>query len=377
MNLTLLSTQKFIRTLAQNNGLTVVFSEEDSGMPPCTDGKRIIVTKPNPAWNDEELTEWEHAVYHELGHNLPAMRDCFATSKKHKVDMTSLLGMTLNLVDDHRQEHYRIDEYEGRKSVIDRSVSNLTQGIIDKLKADPDTSTEENYAKDLLLSAFTWDSKLRAEWLPSMAGKYDQLYDTLSPKQKTMCDSLAQFDDELREIETAEQEYNLVKRMVDATGGDSEKEEKHSQEGYENKRKQEEEAEGKAAKDSEEKGNGEEGERGKRDKAAYVLYEDLVHDKHEETSRSFAPLRIDYSNYEYGKEGYTPSDPATYRVHDYTKDKSATEDGSAILADTSYSGLAAQIRKLLIIKSKSKYQFGKKRGKLHNKNIYRTCLRNR
>jgi len=109
MSLNVYGAIKLARTLAQKSGLTIQL--EDKARP-RTDGRTLFLQRPSESWNKEQWIEWWGLFYHETGHNDPDMRDVFDLIQSKKIDMGSFFGSGLNIVDDHRQEHHRIDEEE-------------------------------------------------------------------------------------------------------------------------------------------------------------------------------------------------------------------------------------------------------------------------
>jgi len=140
-----------------------------------------------------------------------------------------------------------------------------------------------------------------------------------------------------------------------------------------------EEADAEGSRDSEGKEAKEFGE-GKReacDTNGSVRYADLlahVHGREEERddNTSYSSLKIEYGD---EQEDFTPRDPTTYTILDYTKDQECNGGGSsryreAMLEHTG-DGLAKHVRRLLQVRSASRYQHGLKRGKISPKSIYR------
>ncbi|NIR17539.1 MAG: hypothetical protein GWN86_27975, partial [Desulfobacterales bacterium] len=63
---------------------------------------------------------WKYTVYHELGHNVPEMRDAWEVLEEKQISAKSFFGSVLNILEDYRQERHKIDEYHGKRKVLSK-----------------------------------------------------------------------------------------------------------------------------------------------------------------------------------------------------------------------------------------------------------------
>ena len=164
------SARKLARVLADNVGLNVVFEDEAK---PRTNGRNVYVQNPDPMWNDNQWTTWWSHLYHEVGHNDPAMRDCFTLAKDKKIGMDSFFGSGINLIDDHRQERHNLGMYLGR----DNALAGGHKLTMDDIISSGLIGKGEDKHRDAMEAALAYDTYCREAWMPSTIGMYNMLYD--------------------------------------------------------------------------------------------------------------------------------------------------------------------------------------------------------
>lgn len=359
------SAEKFIRVLADSAGLTVKY--EDDVCQPRTDGKVVYVETPRSSWSDDEFTKWLFLVYHELGHNVPEMRDCFELPKKKKIAMDSFLGVLMNIIEDYRQEHFKYDEYEGKQKVMSKGRALFTYEQLAQYKAP----TDPKHA--MLRSAHTFTTSNAEAWMPDLIGASNAMYDISSTEQQEWIDALkaGNYSEALNTLGTAEDTYNLSKRIIkEVFKLDPEKEEEEA-------RKQYEEGDGTEGDEGEEgegksKGKGK-GKGKKEDKASKVKYDDVLIHKHDDKSPSYTPVEIDYDGSVHVNDSYVPYNIKDFKVLDYTN---VTHSGVHYYDEISVNttGFSNKIKRLLTILSKATYEYGKKTGRIHNKNLFKVAV---
>jgi len=360
------SAEKFIRILADRSGLRVEFEED--AISARTDGKTVIVPTPSDDWTDDEFTKWLFLVYHELGHNVPEMRDCFDVARSKKIDMSSFLGTIMNIIEDYRQEHFKYDEYEGKMKVMSKGRSLFLEDQI--ARHTPTTDPKHN----MLRALHTFTTGCAEDWMPDLIGLPNVMYKLGTKEQHEWIDTLKAgvYKDDLNSIKTAEDTYTLSKKIIEEVFKlDPEEEEKIAQQSY---------AEKSDGGEGEEKSSGEEegeskgkGKLKERKKAAKVNYDDVLIHKHDEEKPSYAPVEIDYKGSTHKYDTYIPYDINDFIIKDYTSITTArTNRYKEISVNTT--GFSNKIKRLLTIMSKSTYEYGKRKGRIHNKNLYKVTV---
>lgn len=176
--------ERIARTLARDAGLKLEFTPEHT--VPRTDGKRIIVSRPNPLWDEKEWAIWSDGIYHEIGHNMPENRDIFPLLKSAGIDTTSGFGQALNLVDDHRVDRTRCARWIGMANPNSVASGTHIRNIAAKVPHGDDMPAEKQAIVTLLafdtLARGIEDSSLRglealfeSKHSADMAGWYENL----------------------------------------------------------------------------------------------------------------------------------------------------------------------------------------------------------
>lgn len=364
INLTLYAHEKEMRAFCSNRGLTMVFENEHH---PRTDGSRVYVGKPDPLWNDDELTVWKYSIYHEIGHNVKEMRDCFDVPKKYKIDMLSFIGVCLNVIDDYRQEHFKYDEYYGRQQVMSKGCSIMQ----DKIFSSDKFATSEDLRFSALETLMVWQSELREDWMKDVIGQASLASTKLSAQQKDWLAKLqsGNYKDVLNNTPTAEEEYALVKRIIkEVFELDPEEEEQLAQQAAKGK-------EGQNGSDDEE-----ENEDGKTQVDSKVRYEDLlmhIHDEaNMETGTSYASLEIDYTDFTKRSFKSRPASAMCLINYKETGARNINPQYSRhIMEKASASGLVKQLKKLLQVYKQHINIHGQKKGRMSKKSVYRATMK--
>jgi hypothetical protein len=332
--------QKVIRALAKDSGLSIRYTKEDQ---PRTDGKTLYVPQPSPDWTIDETLLWEYKIYHELGHVVPEMRDIFDLIKSEKINMASFKGGVFNLLDDHRQEHYKHDLYEGKRKIMARGRGLFLNGQV-KSAATP--TTDKAAATHAL---FAWDSMLRTDFQPECLAPALAFYDQLSPKSREYYDKLYDSGDRfVTRNTTAKEEWDIVGDLIKFLGFDDEDEP--------------EDADGDP---SDSDGDPEDGE-GEDDGGIHKF---LFHDHSEVEGEEYGEVKVDKTDAPFiGSSSVVVKDYA----HGGYKSYPDTLDTIRHVSATS-TGLANTVRKLIQVRSLKHYQHGLKRGKL-GKGLHKACI---
>ena len=367
---------KTIRTIADQNGLGLVFEANNQ---PRTDSRNIYVQRPDAAWTDAQFLEWEYTIHHEIGHNIKWSRPAFDVLKKYKLDSGTLAHTMYNLVTDTAQEQVMIDEgLEGRNHTLfeggyawkSKQTDRLGKAEGVKLREAAETFStwdlllrDKNYHLDVVYDTFK--DKLTPqsiEWLEQIeSGPYKKIYDAL---------------DFYTDKEAWEKLYLLTKKINEEVFKIPNEESGHKDgtEPDDNTGDKEQSGKGKAEKNKGKgkgKGKDEEGEESKRDKEATVNYEDLIFHKHDENKNnmSYASMTINYD----GAREDNSYIPGTVKVNPPVS--AVAPHYRAAFSEITSHNLASTLRKLLLVKAKSLHEYGKKKGRLHYKNVYRATMK--
>lgn len=364
---------KTVRVLADKAGLSLVFEDK---CQPRTNGRSIYVQKPDATWNREQMVEWMHHIYHEIGHNMPIAKE----SRKQyiKAPEKSLSYRFMNCLDDVVQEQLQIDEgYEGRTSTITESAHNFMERHKDKFGNMPDNDTknaldtihlwslglkDSRYHHDSVIDEVSSSGQLpkqSQDWYNALkAGPYEQIFKDI---------------DYYNDPDAWDKLYDLVGKMLEEVFKIPPEQSGHNQGNPDAKSKGDgkgEKAKAKASrgKGKEESGGEVDGEMKPRDHDAEIDWDQLSQHNHSERKPSFHSLTINYDSYK-SDGGYVPSVVKEEKLrgkrgHYY----------SEFVSVPSHT-LASTLRKMLLATAKTIHQYGIRAGKLHKRNMYRATLK--
>lgn len=365
---------KYARTMASHAGLGVRMHD---GPVPYTDGKMLHMNKPPSVMTEDDAVRWLGTLLHEIGHNVPEMRDGFDILEEKRPDDFSRL--MLNCLEDHRQEFYKHDELEGKRNLIERSHKLHVEAIVDGIGSKKLPDPEQQKQMSVLETMIAWDSKEREEWQPSLAPIVEQILEKLDQQQTEWYNKLVAGDygKILKSGITAKEEFELLERIMSevfeievqtqAQGGGG-KGEGEDGEG---------EDEGQ---DGEGEGSGEDGEEGKdkkgKGKKKVIPYSELLKHHHEEKDRKKAyskdMTRIEYDTNTGKYDASRPPKILDYDKEAYTPDASCLRQIRSVQVN---GGLQNTVRRLLQARLARRYQHGLKRGKVSSKSIYRAGVK--
>lgn len=378
--LSLYELNKYVRAVAAEAGLNVQISSKPYSY---LHGTTLYIAPEKAPLNPERAMYQLRKVIHEVAHHTDSDMKLW-----DDVPLTqeSPLRSLWNVVEDHRIEHVQSKRYDGDADILDAGTSASFGVALKSAGGLPPLPDPKKQAEvDFLVASLKLDRDARAEWMPSMH-EHDI---TLTPSQQAIYDKLAPHLDELRQVRKIEGKegtaaaYELAKKMYTDMGGDPEQEEEKGKAAAKK---------GKAAGHGESGGNAgegvgegaavsrirgmlttspqEDGENpldkadspgglGKRGvgRATAALpqefYVDNLANPHKSQIGSAAPaLTRNYSG--------------SYEYNEYTRDI------AAVRADASTSEqLAQRMRRLVQIRTRSRYQYGLKQGKLHGANLHR------
>ena len=378
---------KLARVLAKHSNLTITFEATSS---PRTDGETLYLELPKDFWGEAQWTTWWDHFYHEVGHNDPDMRDCFTLIHDKDIDMSSFFGFGLNIIEDNRQERHNWEDLVGRRNALSRSHIMALRSVVKEGKLG-DVSNDD--MRDAIEALFAWDNWERADWMSGMGDTADNMYNIISVRSQAWVDELKASRFVLKDTTDAESVYIMWKGIIDEIFKfNSDEEEKKANGGKPTDspaggKQGDGEGEGSDTSQGEGEGSGEgdakagQGDGVVRMEDATVNYDDLLKHKHEkgdvtDKSDTYGNLTIKYSE-KSGNETWISKEP---RVRDYVADPAPENNDryrSGILAAVSGAkGLTATVRRLLQIRSRDRYQYGQKKGKLHGASLHRLGIKN-
>ena len=390
-----LDVARYVKASAGRASLNVVFENNNS---PRHNGKTIYLPKITRATTKEEIQEIMASTDHEVAHDLYS--DFNILKEKNISTTKSSLGIIWNFIEDSRVNALEAKMYPGFRELWDQTSPVLLKKIKERVGGEE--------ALDIIISSLIkWETKVSAPLFPNCefeGSKYvtnndlDAILDVFTDRLLT-CQN--EFDKVLGSTGT----YELARDIFRALGGDPDKEEEkykdgESDEGTKTKSK-EESTEGDPAKDVKTKGEGEEKieERWCIKKINLTDIEDKLPSTHEEDESTDRMSKVGLL-YKIAKDG----DRKSYRkmcsldefiVIDYSKNKINGSIGKSLL-DTTRPGVqffkdsfnehvvgkmnvidnfAQQVRRLIQIRAKTRYEYGVKKGKLDYSKLSRLALK--
>jgi len=372
---------KEFRTRCEQAGLTIAYDAELEVPYAAINNygqTSIHLPMPSPEWNEREWIGWEYMAEHELGHLMPKCIDAYDVLRETKIAPGSFIGSMQNLLEDNRQEWTDYYVMEGRRQRLNKGRNQFLGG--------QDTTMlgkGEDEKMHAFQSMYTWDTMIRESWMPALIGQADRMLEHMTEQQLGWIEKLqaGDYESTLKSGLTAHELYDLNKRIIDEVFEfNSEQEEQDAQAEQEKGKGEEGEdgdssGEGSGEGDSAEGSGATEEEEARAQCGGVVKYSDLLahaHDSPEDHGATYHPLHIEYDTDE--AQAFYPCDVKDYELLDYVNgDETGSTSGGYYSSMTKPvgSGLAKHVRRLLQVRSASRYQHGLKRGKISPKSIYR------
>jgi len=357
--------ERYARLCAKRAKLRVKF---ETNATPSTDGETIYLPTPNfLTMTEDEAIDVKHFVAHETSH---VLHTDFAPAKEGKMvfGSDSLLGLIMNLIEDHRIDYINGREFAGD---LENGVSYATRWIPTFAKRFHKLGNRAETAATL----FCWDLMVRDY---PCAGDAEATLEPLSDmakliKLRTYTPQLRRLREILPKEQGTQASWDLAVEIFEKVyGGDAPQEMKQFQ-------PKPQPGEGQPGEEGEgDKGEGDgkgEGEEVKGEGIATVKWEDIAGNPmsvNPNTTRR--GLHIDYTNYK-GSTPYQSAQLDDHLVVDFIGgDVPSRFNGRCAieLPDASTSdAFAQQVRLNLQIRARSKYEYGRKTGKLNPRALYR------
>ena len=386
----------------------MVFEEANH---PRHDGDTIYLPRIRADMTEDELEEIMTSVDHEVSHD---EYSDFGILQDKKIDTQTTTGFIWNLIEDSRVNALEATEYWGFKELWNKTTPKLMEQILPKLASGDPMS-------EALHGLIRWEAKVSADIFPacyvqSLKFKNDK---KLEAVLEPFSDRLVECQHEPNKVEGTLLTYNLARDIVKALGGDPDKEEEESKkrakerkegkgeegekvEGKPAKGKKAEKAEGKEEKEKETAGEEavlDEDALGKDDddedwcikkvKIAPEDYEKLLttHDIEFRGSMSKVGLLYDTERY---SSGWTMTPLEQFAVVNYHLKTASHPRVQSLLTKTlqfekdynnrvdnkfmASENFAQLIRKEIQVRTRVKYQYGVKHGKLDQARLARIVV---
>ena len=199
---------KAAERIAEAEGLQLI---QDKGVHcPCTDGLVVKVPPLSPYASREETIKWLASIYHEVGHNAPGFKEIFRLTKRLGIDMDSIPGRVLNIVEDNRNERNKLGEYLGRDRVLSEMNAICGQAGYSNLK---DVKELGEWEVPIYVQALSLAE--RCNWQPHVP-EVAESWRTLVPD--SIWGKLEPFIPRFSEMTDAESSWALSKDILEALG---------------------------------------------------------------------------------------------------------------------------------------------------------------
>ena len=355
--------ETYVAGCARNSGVKVVWDTPSS--TPRTDGRMMwlpSITSTTPA---EWITRMRYYVKHETSH---VQYSDFGVLNKYKP--VGLLALINNLIEDHRIDYINDSQYIGDAITSNNYWVLYTDDIVKRIVS---TDTELAEQQRAVLPLFVWDAALRT-WITNASETRDVMANMLDDDGIDKLHKLEKYTDELlvlradTALDVGERVYDLAKRILaDLFDG---KAEDYSDDGK---------GEGGSGK-GKGKGDGEEktGTLGSDDEDKLINVDKLAKAIGHEHKPSRTGIHLVMSGADIDgaytiphKDEYViihfPELHRVVRGHvGYMKDDKV----SAYITSNS-KPLANQLRMRLQTRSRDRYEYGLKRGKLHTGSLHK------
>jgi Mg-chelatase subunit ChlD len=360
MYLDVIQFETYVAACARNSGTTVVWDKPDS--TPRTTGKMMWLPKLTMKTTDEWLTRMRYFVKHETSHVVHSDFD-FLNKKRP----TGLLALINNLIEDHRIDYINDQEYAGDVDISNNFWKMYADDVSKRTK-----SADAELAKQQLttLPLFVWDALCR-DWIESSNEMVAQLSPMLDEEGHTRLDKLVKYTPELLSIRVsggAAEVYDLsvriLKDLFDAEASDYTETPKAEAEGGSGSGK----------------GKGK-GTVGGDDVDRLITVDKLVSSMGHEHKPSRTGIHLKPTKL--GAGDYSIPNPRDYVIVEFPKlhpeiTSNSTPTGGYLdvrrteeYITNNAKPMANQLRLKLQTRSRDRYEYGLKRGKIHNGSLHR------
>ena len=356
--------ETYVTACAKNSGVSVMWDSPES--TPRTNGRQMWLPLITSNTSVEWLIRMRYFVKHETSHVVYSDFDYL-----NKVKPTGLLALINNLIEDHRIDYLNDSEYKG-DGVISNAFWYLYADDIAKRVESKDKELQKQQLETLPL--FIWDASMR-DWIHSADDAKEQMLRHADSTALARLAKLAKYSGELiaiRKVGTAKEVMSLAERILADL---------YEQDPADYKGADESDSKGSSTAKGKGDGEGKEGQPTSDDVDRLVdvrkLMQAIGHDH--KPSRTGIHLIAEGV----GKGSYSIPLPKDYvicgfdtkpppKVSDYLNSSGYLKKSAVDKYITSNAKpMANKLRLKLQTRSRDRYEYGKKRGKLHNGSLHR------
>lgn len=354
--------QRYVKTCADRANLEIVWGKPDD--TPATDGKRVLIPRPDDTWTADKYERLKYAIAHEVAHVLYTDFG-YPHDPEKDVDMNTKFGMVWNVIEDHRIDYLNSMVYAGDYGLCKTSYATCYDNLVLK-----------NIDDDEFAGAILGNMMLLRSWQPDMIAIADKHYSTASDTVRANADRFVDVCSELIkdacDTETLRgTQYTYEATCAYMSDESREEAEQKAKDKRENAEGDGGSAEGKKA-DKEDKA---EKDALKNMAKAMVSEPDMSDDKEE--------IKADKEYKDRYDEDYIPDVLSDILIEDFVNNKYALMGSTSPDRDVvnfvnrnanSSAGMANKLRTKLQILSRSRIKYGTKSGKLHANALHRLCI---
>jgi hypothetical protein len=351
----------YVAACARQSGVTVHWDKPDS--TPRTNGRQMWLPAITSITSEEWMARIRYFVKHETSHVVYS-----DFTYLNKVKPVGLLALINNLLEDHRIDYRNDEEYAG-DTIISNNFWYLYADDISKRVTSTDKELQEQQL--LTLPLFVWDASLR-NWIHSADDAKQQMVKLLDKAGEERLAKLDKYVDEMLQVRDrgdAAAVMSLSERIL---------QDLYEQDPEQYKGKDDDDSEGSVSGGKSASGEGGEAVSDDVDRIITVkkLMESIGHEhKPSRTGIHLLPDKM-------GAGYYTIPAPSEYVICDFNKslppivakhigsgyfEKNKVYDYITNNART----MANKLRIKLQTRSRDRYEYGKKKGKLHNGSLHR------
>lgn len=340
----------YARTIAENSGLSL--KEEDICIQPRTTRGFIYVPKYDPMWNEDspEAISWWGKFLHEIYHNDTRYENnkIFDILEKNKDKMTKMLAMCNNMVEDARIESTEYGEYPGRDRIMDALRNTMYKQYVININEGKSTGSRK-------VDALFWlQWACFNEWMDSLP--CIDTYDLEHPETKEYIDKIRKYIPRIRALKSSKESWDISREICEELVDDSPSiKEKWLK------------VKAEIAKEGEE-GEGEEVEVGK-----YLLDDHEMRESKAKERKDDAPPGKGFVK---GKGVHIPPPFVEKNPDDLPSHAFGYSYLNSIPPLVSVDGLAAQIKRYLLVKVRSKTVNNQKTGRVDAASLWKSVVYN-
>ncbi len=398
---------KYVRASAGRSGLQVVF---EGTSHPRHDGDIIYLPEVTVDTTEDQLEQMMVSTDHEVGHD---RHSDFGILKKEMVDMNSPLGHIWNVIEDSRVNALEAQEYYGFKQLWNKCAAKQVDKIISNFKT---IKSVDKTKLDFIGSLLKWDGAANEYLFPNVAQatkdvKSDPKIDGVLSKYTTQLLKTHEIADKIVGTKAT---FDLAVEIFEALGG--KKEDCQAQPKPDRGKGKKGKGKDKKKSASSEEGNGEEGAAGDEAESGeentpkdytsdFKIVEMTINESDikamgmEERPHDgrFSKVGLKHKSDHSGSGDWTVSTPENFVVVDYPNQvvtgnsissglvERALKNNSHVEFTRNFNDrvgnkaviseqFAQQVRRLIQIRAKDKYEYGVKRGKLDQSRLSRVCF---